>query len=170
MPGREKVYSIFEQHVELIKRGKKSKPVEFGHKVVLAETREKFITDYQVLRKQVADSALTDDVVGRHEKQFGSAPDVLAADGGFWSGRERIATLREKIGTVAIPKSVRDWATNILPVWQRFRAGVEGTISVLKRAFRLMRCLYRGFNNFVSAVGLGVFCHNLVSLADRGET
>jgi IS5 family transposase len=33
VPTEEKVYSIFEPHTDLIKRGKKLKPVEFGHKI-----------------------------------------------------------------------------------------------------------------------------------------
>lgn len=165
VPARERVFSIFEQHVELIMRGKRNKPVEFGHKIVLSETKEKFITDYDVLEKQVADSELTELVVNRHEELFGKAPDVLAGDCGFWSGEESMKGIREKVDTVAIPKNLRDLAANILPRWHRFRAGVEGTISVLKRAFRLMRCLYRGFKSFVSAVGLGIFCHNLVCLS-----
>ena len=33
----EKIYSIFEPHTDLIKRGKVRTPVEFGHKVFLAE-------------------------------------------------------------------------------------------------------------------------------------
>ena len=48
-----------------------------------------------------------------------------------------------------------------------FRAGIEGTISGLKRAFRLIRCFFRGFRSFQAAVGLGVFCHNLIVLADH---
>ena len=47
---------------------------------------------------------------------------------------------------------------------QRFRAGIEGTISVLKRAFNLFRCLFRGFKNYAASVGCAVFCHNLVLL------
>ena len=165
VPARERVFSIFEQHVELIMRGKRNKPVEFGHKIVLSETKEKFITDYDVLEKQVADSKLTESIINRHEELFGEAPDVLAGDCGFWSGEESMKKAREKVNTVAIPKNLRDLAANILPHWHRFRAGVEGTISVLKRAFRLMKCLYRGFKSFVSAVGLGIFCHNLVCLS-----
>jgi hypothetical protein len=33
-----KIYSIFEPHTDLIKRGKVRTPVEFGHKVFLAES------------------------------------------------------------------------------------------------------------------------------------
>jgi hypothetical protein len=48
---------------------------------------------------------------------------------------------------------------------QRFRAGIEGTISGLKRVFKLSRCLYRSFRTFCSSVGAHVFAHNLVVLA-----
>jgi len=46
VPSEEKVYSLFEAHTELIKRGKAGKPVEFGHKVLLAETGEKFMISF----------------------------------------------------------------------------------------------------------------------------
>ena len=55
-------------------------------------------------------------------------------------------------------------------MWQAFRAGIEGTISGLKRAFRLARCFYRGFKHFQGAIGLAVFSHNLIVLAQRGMT
>jgi hypothetical protein len=47
---------------------------------------------------------------------------------------------------------------------QRFRAGVEGSISVLKRAFKLGCCLFKGFTHYAASVGLAVLCHNLVLL------
>ena len=47
---------------------------------------------------------------------------------------------------------------------QRFRAGCEGSISVLKRVFNLGRCLFKGFKNYAASVGCAVFCHNLVLL------
>ena len=50
---------------------------------------------------------------------------------------------------------------------QRFRAGAEGSISVLKRAYKLSCCLFKGYKHFASSVGCAVFCHNLVLLAQR---
>src|SRR5262252_6857362 len=38
VPDAEKLYSIFEPHTDLIKRGKVRTPLEFGHKVFLAES------------------------------------------------------------------------------------------------------------------------------------
>src|ERR1022692_2534225 len=56
VPPDEKVYSIFESHTHLIKRGKQRQPVEFGHKVFLAESSQGLITDYQILDGNPADS------------------------------------------------------------------------------------------------------------------
>ena len=165
VPASERVFSLFEQHTELIKRGRRAKPVEFGHKVLLCETKEKFITDYEVYEKQEADSELTESVITRHEKLFGQRPEVLAADKGFCPAEAKFKELAEQVDTLAIPKRMRDFVDKVLAHWQAFRAGIEGTISGLKRAFRLIRCFFRGFRSFSSAVGLGVFCHNLIVLA-----
>jgi IS5 family transposase len=167
VPAAERVFSIFERHTELIKRGRREKPVEFGHKLLLCQTAEKFITDYQVYEKQQPDCNLTETVIERHRKLFGTTPEVLAADKGFCPAEEKLRELAEQVGTLAIPRRMQDFVDKMLAHWQAFRAGIEGTISGLKRAFRLVRCFFRGFRSFDAAVGLGVFCHNLIVLADR---
>ena len=48
---------------------------------------------------------------------------------------------------------------------QRFRAGIEGTISYLKRILGLFRCFTKGWAHFVSTVGATIFTHNLLILA-----
>jgi IS5 family transposase len=172
VPSAEKVYSLFEEHTELIKRGKAAKPIEFGHKVLLAETGEKFIIHYETMPQQKADTTLIEASLNVHGKVFGSSPSVLAGDKGFYESREQICNLSRKIETVSICKKGRRTAeedkresTEEFKAGQCFRAGIEGTISVLKRAFKLSKCLYKGFKNFASSVGCAVFCHNLVMLA-----
>jgi IS5 family transposase len=170
VPAAERVFSIFEPHTELIKRGRREKPVEFGHAMLLCQTPEKFITDYEVFEERPADCTLTAQVIERHEKLFGQRPEVLAADKGFCPDAEAYAALEKQVGTLAIPRRMRDFADKVLRTWQAFRAGIEGTISGLKRAFRLARCFYRGFKHFQGAIGLGVFAHNLVVLAKQAMT
>jgi IS5 family transposase len=162
-------FSLFEQHTELIKRGRREKPVEFGHKVLLCQTMEKFITDYEVYEHQQADCALTEPVIERHEKLFGQRPEVVVADKGFCPEKEKFEELAALVQTLAIPRRMQDFVDKALAAWQAFRAGIEGTISGLKRAFRLIRCFFRGFRSFSSAVGLGVFCHNLIVLAPHAS-
>ena len=165
VPARDRVFSIFEPHVELIQRGKRSKPVEFGHGVLLSQTPEKFITDYVVMPERVADSKLTAEVIARHEARFGAAPQVVVADQGFNPKPAERAPLEAKVETLAIPRRLADWGNEILVKLQGFRAGIEGTISVLKRAFGLFRCRCKGFSSFAASVGMAVFCHNLIVLS-----
>ena len=166
VPASEKVFSLFEPHTELIKRGRREKPVEFGHKVLLCETAEKFITDYEVYEQQEADNQLTEAVIRRHEKLFGQRPVVLAADKGFCPEQSKFAELTKLVQNLAIPRRMQDFMDKLLVSCQAFRAGIEGTISGLKRAFRWSRCFFRGFKGFARNVGLGVFCHNLIVLAE----
>lgn len=170
VPASERVFSIFEQHTELIKRGKQRKPVEFGHKVLLCESKEKFITDYEVYENQPADCHLPEPVIKRHKKLFGKRPKVLAGDKGTCPEASVFEKLSKQVETLAIPRRMRDLVDKVLVHWQAFRAGIEGTISGLKRAFRLVRCYFHGFKGFSSAVGLGVLCHNLILLADGIST
>jgi IS5 family transposase len=166
-----KLYSLFESHTELLKRGKAGKPIEFGHMVLLAQTGEKFIHHYEVMAKLRADKDLLQPALDAHNALFGQYPNVLAADKGFYQSMENIGTLEEKISVVSIGKKGRRNAeecrrekTEEFREGQRFRAGVEGSISVLKRAYDLDRCLFKGFKNYAASVGLAVLCHNLILL------
>ena len=168
----EKVYSLFEEHTELLKRGKAGKPIEFGHKVLIAQTGEKFIHHYDVFPKRQEDKELLAPTLEAHKQLFGIDPDVLATDKGFYENMKHIRKLEENITTVSICKKGRRnqaeydrESSEEFKDGQRFRAGCEGSISVLKRAFKLGRCLFKGFRNYAASVGCAVFCHNLVLLS-----
>jgi len=72
-------------------------------------------------------------------------PSVVWAGKGFSPRAEKRAELEAMVETLAIPRRMADLADAALRGSQWFRAGIEGTISALKRAFRLFRCLFRGF-------------------------
>jgi len=165
VPAKERVFSLFEEHTELIKRGRRSKPVEFGHMILLGQTKEKFITQYSVMKNKIADSQLPERILEKHKSTFGKMPKELAADKGFRGDKAAMAKLREMVKVVAIPQRLKDFADELFVSLQHFRAGIEGSISALKRAFGLLRCQYRGFKSFASHVGLGVFSYNLVVLS-----
>ena len=56
--AKEKVFSIFEPHTELIMQAKLDNPCEFGHKIILSESKEKFILDFFVMEKARHDSKI----------------------------------------------------------------------------------------------------------------
>ena len=95
----------------------------------------------------------------------------MAADKGYWSGDE-FEKIAGEVEVVSIPKMGRrndiEQQRELDPLFrlaQAFRAGVEGSISFLKRFLRLVRCMNKGWQNYVSTVGATVFVHNLLILA-----
>jgi IS5 family transposase len=165
VPAAERIFSIFEAHTELVKRGKAHRPVEFGHMILVTQTKDKFITDFDAMEDRIPDCRLTEKGIERQKALFGVYPKVAAADTGFCADADTMAALKKKVKILAIPRRVADRCDDDLVPWHNFRAGVEGTISVLKRAFRLSRCLYKGFRSFAAGIGLGIFAHNLVVLS-----
>jgi transposase, IS5 family len=164
--ARDRIFSLFEEHTELIQRGKSNKPIEFGHAVWLAQSRGKFITDYEVMEEKIPDSELLREITERHKAAFHQYPEAVTADTGFRAVPEERSQVHKHVATVAVPGRGQSRA-KIDTCWHHFRAGIEGSISVLKRAFRLSICMYRGFKSFAAAVGMAVFCHNLVNLAPK---
>lgn len=172
VPNDEKLFSIFEPHTELLIRGKAGKPVEFGHMIQIQQVAAKFITDYEVFCKRPLEPRLMDAALESHKKLFGAYPDALAADKGYYESMGALRTLEDKVATVSIAKkgrrTVEETEREHDPLFrhaQRFRAGVEGTISFLKRVLRLARCFNKGWKHFVATVGQAIFAHNLLILA-----
>ena len=171
VPAKDKILSLFEPHTEILVRGKARRPVEFGHMILLHQVENKFISDYEVFKKRPSDESLVDDILSRHEHQFGQLPENFAADKGFYKSMEKISELEDRIDNVSIAKKGSRTAAETErehhPVFrhlQRFRAGIEGTISFLKRCFKMGRCLYRSFETYCSSVGSHIFAHNLLVL------
>ena len=122
--------------------------------------------------RRIEDKDLLAPAIEAHKDLFGHYPDVLSTDKGFYESMKQIAGLEEKIATVSIAKKGqrtqqeydRETSEDFI-AGQRFRAGAEGSISVLKRAFKLGKCFFKGFKNYAASVGLAVLCHNLVLLS-----
>ena len=173
VPVEEKVFSIFESHTDLIKRGKARQPVEFGHKVFLAESAQGLITDYQVLEGNPADTTQVRASLERHERLFQGAPDLYAADRGFYSAENEKECREAGVRQVCIPqcggqKTAERQALESSPVFkkgQRFRAGIEGRISVLFRGRGMKRCRAHGRDRFAVLVGAAVLANNLLHIA-----
>ena len=82
---QDKIFSIFETHTDLLKRGKVRKPIEFGHKIFLAESGNGLVTDYQILDGNPSDTAQVARSLEHHKKMFGTVPELYAGDRGFYS-------------------------------------------------------------------------------------
>jgi len=172
VPNAEKIFSIFEPHTELLMRGKAGKKVEFGHMVEVRQIEGGLITHYKTHVKRPAEPPLLLQAVQEHKKLFGRVPEGCAGDKGFYSADAVARAAALGVAEVCVPKKgrrneeeERREHSRWFKLAQAFRAGIEGTISVLKRVFGLWRCLREGWVHFQSWVGTGVLAHNLVLLA-----
>jgi IS5 family transposase len=173
VPVEEKLFSIFEPHTDIIKRGKIQTPVEFGHKVLVAESGNGLITDYRVLDGNPHDQDQLQPSLKQHQKIFGKAPGLLATDRGFHSD-DNLAACKDagvvnecipQCGGQKTPERKAHERSKVFKQGQRFRAGSEGRISVLFRGRGMKRCLRRGRKRFDAFVGAAVLANNLLVLA-----
>jgi IS5 family transposase len=169
VPAKEKVVSIFEEHTDIIV--KDHRETFYGHKICLTSGRSSLITDCTILEGNPADSTLAEQMIDRHIDILGKAPKQAAYDGGFTSkanleaikAKGVIDVAFSKARTLKITEMVRSsWVYKKL---RNFRAGIEGTISFLKRVFGLDRCTWRSFPSFRSYVWSSILTFNLLVIA-----
>ena len=163
--------SLFEPHTEIIRKGKASKPNEFGTLVKVQEAENQIITHYEVFAERPEDAQLLVPAVEQHQRRFGRAPRMVAADTGFYSLKNEKTILGMGVTRVAVPsRSTKSrerrklQRTRWFKSGQRWRTGCEGRISVLKRRHGLNRCRYRGFEGMQRWVGLGVIADNIIQM------
>jgi transposase, IS5 family len=168
VPASEKVVSLFEPHTAVIRRGKLPMPTEFGSKVLLDEVDGGLVSRYVVLEGNPPDAPQLPASLDHHQAQFGHPPHTLAADRAFSTAANERYAARAGVDNVAIPKpgkcSAQRRAWEQRPAFRRaarFRAGIEGRISVLKHRFALRRCRSHGQVGMERWVGWGVLAHNL---------
>jgi hypothetical protein len=163
-----RVVSIFDTGARPIRRGKARVDTEFGRKVLIGETDHGIITTHEVLEENPADATLLKRGVKRHRRLFRKRLKAVAADRGFYSQANEEWLKGGGVKQVSIPvrgKATEQRRREQKQPWfrrlQRFRAGSEGRISLLKRVFGLDRSLMRGNRSAEIWVGQGIFAHNL---------
>jgi len=168
----DKVLSLFERHTVTIRKGKISKPNEFGSLVTIQEAEHQIVTAYEIHAARPADVTLWTPALDRHQAIFGRAPDLAAGDRGFSSARNEQAAVDRGVRRVVLPRrgpksparrahERQRWFRR----GQRWRVGCEGRISVLKHRHGLRRCRYHGVDGMHRWVGFGVIADNLMNIA-----
>lgn len=169
VPVEDKVVSIFEPHTDIIMKGDRE-PL-YGHKICLAAGSSGLVIDCMILQGNPCDSTLAVTATERVAALYGQVPPQVALDRGFASlaNVEQLKSLGVK--DVGFPKTKGlDIAqmvksTRVYKALQRFRAGVEAVISMLKRGYALGRCSWRGLDSFKAYVWSAIVSSNLVMLA-----
>ena len=166
-----KLVSIFEPETEIIRKGKASKPTEFGKMVKIQEAENQIVIAYQVYEQRSDDKALLVPAVEIHRQRLGRLPVIVAADAGFYSAQGEAKLQDSGVKRISIPNhstKSADRRKYQKQRWfrkgQKWRVGSEGRISVLKRRHGLRRCRYKGTTGMNKWVGLGVIADNLINI------
>lgn len=169
VPAEEKVVSFFECHTDIINKG--NRDTQFGHKVFLTTAKSGLVLDCLIERGNPSDAGTFKELLNRQQEILGKMPRQMAADGGFAS-KENLEEAQEegvqdmvfakKRGLKILDMAKSEWVYKKL---RNFRAGIEGLISVLKRAFGLDRCTWSDWEGFKQYVWSCVVTFNLQVIA-----
>jgi transposase, IS5 family len=168
IPASEKLVSLFEPHTDIIVRGKENHPVEYGHKVWLNEVDGGIVNHYRVLKGNPHDNLQWVPSLQAHIQTFKKPPEQASADRALYSQANEQAAQELGVEKIILPKGGyrsqkrrqfenQEWFIS----GRCWHAGVEGRISVLKRAHGLRRCLDHGSPGFERWVGWGIIVGNL---------
>jgi IS5 family transposase len=169
VPADEKIVSLFEEHTDILR--KDGRDTYYGHKVFLTSGSSSLVLDCEILRGNPADASRAVPMIDRQAHLYGRPPRQAVFDGGFASV-DNLTTLKARgLTDVAFSKrrglAVSEMARSawIYRRLRNFRAGIESTISWLKRVFGLDRCTWRSYASFQSYVWTAIVSHNLLLLA-----
>ncbi len=173
VPAAHKLLSLFEPETQVIRRHKAGKPTEFGRKLWLGEVEGGIISEYRLLPDGGGlDHPELPASLESHQQHFGRPPNLLAGDRGVFSPENEQLAHELGIKHLVLPKSgrvSRERQAHERQRWFRrgfrFRAGIEGRISVLQRCYGLDRCPDHGEAGLGRWVGWGLVTANLHQIA-----
>jgi transposase, IS5 family len=170
VPNEEKLFSIFEPHTELIKRGKQPQPTQFGHNTLVIEDAVGFVVAYRVLGKGVLDQDVVVPILRELQDRFGGKIKSASFDRSFHTPQNQLdlanivptpciaakgqekGRQQQQEGTVAFRKA------------RQRHPGVESAIGALQAGNGLKRCRDRSEPGYERYVGLGILGRNLQTL------
>jgi IS5 family transposase len=167
---RDRLVSLFDPDARPIRKGKLNVAggTEFGYKVAVADEERGFVTAYAVYAGNPEDGTVLVPTVDRHTGLLGVAPRAVATDRGMSSAGNERALEERGVVRCSLPRQGKKGPTENTRWFrrlQRFRAGGEARISLLKRQYGWRRSRLRSIAGTQTWVGWGVISHNLTRYA-----
>lgn len=160
-----KIYSLHEPHVTCIRKGKRSRPDEYGIKLIISTDRNGYVVDHQEYASNPYDAELLEGACQRWEQTFGVPAKELGADRGFHLNARSPTPHVDKIQRVSIPTKGKRSHPQAQASWfkrlQRQRVKMEPIISHLKTDHGMDRCRYKGFEGDQINASLAAIAWNL---------
>jgi hypothetical protein len=171
VPNDRKLLSLYESHSQVYYRGKAGKQTEFGLQLLIGESMEGLIVDWDLVEGVPKNDT-------RHlqpcvERLQASGLTILEAvgDRGFASVKNSDYLSQEQIGDQLCPRGVIDLQKRIqekkFATFQKRRAQTEARISILKHRFIGPTIPVKGMKRQKKHVGWSILTHNLWVIARK---
>ena len=170
VPNEDKLFSIFETHTQLYKRGKAGQPLQFGRLVLIFEDASGFISHHHIMPRDAQDQDVLPEQTRKVQDRLHGRIEEASFDCGFHSP-ENQTQLAEIIKHGCLPKpgsrqSVEqaEAASVKFHEARRRHPGVESAIGALQSGNGLVRCRDATEVGFARYVALAVLGRNLHAL------
>jgi len=168
VPNEDKLFSIFEEHTDILVKGKRA-PL-FGHKVNLATGKSMLIIDCEILDGNPGDTKAYGGVIDRIKENYGIVPRDIATDGGYASlANQKLAKDKGIVNIVfnKVVGSLKNMTTsrNMETLLKKWRSGIEAVISNFKRGREMFRCEWKTRPHFDAKIYWSVLAYNIRVMA-----
>ncbi len=165
--NNEKLFSLFETHTQLYRRGKAGTPVQFGRLVLVFEDGAGFISHYHLMDREATDADVVVEQTREAQKRHNGAINRGSFDRGFHTP-ENEKKLRAIIDEPCIaprhPQQFADCLANGSVEFHRQRQhhpGIESAIGALQSGNGLKRCRDHSEVGFERYLGLAILGRNI---------
>jgi len=167
VPNEDKLFSIFEPHTQLYKRGKAGQPVQFGRLVLVYEDAAGFTSHHHILPRDAQDQDVVVEQTRKLQDRLNGQIEEASFDRGFHSP-ENQTQLAAILQHPCLPKpgskqavEQAEQATVKFHQARRRHAGVESAIGALQSGNGLVRCRDGTEVGFARYVALAILGRNL---------
>ena len=170
VPNKDKLFSIFEPHTQLYRRGKANQENQFGRLVLVFEDGAGFIAHHYLMSREERDPDVAVSQTKVIQDRLNGAIDSLSLDRGFDSptAYEELAAIVPNVCLLkrspgAFAKQLKEGSDSFLAARQS-HSGVESAIGSLQAGNGLKRSRDRteqGFERYISLAILGRNLHVL---------
>lgn len=167
VPNSEKLFSLFETHTQLYRRGKAGTPNQFGRLALVFEDGAGFISHYHLMDREAGDADVIVEEARKAQRKHKGRIETASFDRGFYSAQnaEQLSRLiDEPCLAPRHPKQYAECLANGSVEFHRLRRrhpGIESAIGALQSGNGLKRCRDHSEIGFERYLGLAILGRNI---------
>lgn len=167
VPNSDKLFSLFEPHTQLYRRGKAGQPNQFGRLVLVYEDAAGFISHYHLMDRDASDSDVVVEQTRIVQQRHRGEIEDASFDRGFYS-EDNSHTINEFIDHLCLPPKHRNAYSEFMKTTslrikksRQRHSGIESAIGALQSGNGLERCRDRTETGMERYLGLAVLGRNM---------